>query len=71
MLRVNFRLPRSLSEGEGDKFYWIRPAYLRNAGRKKNISLLKRDYPGKLLGQALYKYSSLRVNTLRTKFFYR
>lgn len=35
MLRVNFRLPRSLSEGEGDKFYWIRPAYLRNAGRKK------------------------------------
>ena len=35
MLRVNFRLPRSLSEGEGDKFLLDLPAYLKNAGRKK------------------------------------
>ena len=72
MLRVNFRLPRSLSEGEGDKFYWISPLIWGTRVEKKISPLSKRDYLGKLLGQALYdKYSSLEISISRTKFFYR
>lgn len=54
MLRVNFRLPRNLSEGEGDEFYWIRLAYLKNASRKKKklpSLLLKKGFLRKLLTQ--------------------
>ena len=40
MLRVNFRLPRSLSEGEGDKFLLDSPRLSEERGSKKNISLI-------------------------------
>ena len=47
------------------------PRLSEERGSKKKISpLFKRDYLGKLLGQALYKYSSLRIIIFRIKFFY-